>query len=255
MKYKQDNFLLNIRNDKSPIIITVPHGGMKNTYGAWLELFFQKRTVSENPEENYIKGEKKVLGGDNQIMHVVSDILKGYPTNAIIGLLPRLFVDYNRFVPEVAYADEKMKPFYEAYHQAISETVKRVKSRWGVAVLFDFHGFGKQPIEDLEFDLVLGTNAQSCSGETDKYFYHSLKDKYKIFCAGMNDLPNESDLYRGDTTNLFYHQKYGIDGILIEIAPRFRYPNLENSKISGEKLALDLADFFYELEKKIKANL
>lgn len=255
MKYKQENFVINIRSDESPIIITVPHGGMKNAYGSWLELFFKKRIKSEIPEENLIKKEKIVIGGDSQILHVMADILKGYSANAIIGLLPRVFVDYNRFVPEVAYADERIKSFYKAYHQAISETVKRVKNRWGVAVLFDFHGFGKQPIEGLEFDIILGTNAESCPGEMDKYFYNSLKDKYKIFCAGMDGLPIESNLYKGDTTNLFYHQKYGIDAMLIEIAPRFRSSNLEDSKMLGERLAQDLAGFFYELEKKIKVDL
>ncbi|MEI6836069.1 MAG: hypothetical protein WCK59_04510 [Candidatus Falkowbacteria bacterium] len=129
MNYKQENFILNVQNDDSPIIITVPHGGLKIAYGSWLELFFQKRIKSDTPSENLIQGEKIIIGGDNQIMHLVADTLKVYQANAVIGLLPRAFVDYNRFVSEVAYADEKIKPFYEAYHGAITDTILRLKKK------------------------------------------------------------------------------------------------------------------------------
>jgi len=247
MIHSQKNFLLQIENIKSPIIFTVPHGGMKDSYGSWLNFLLKRRTLSEIPEKNVIKGEKIILGGDGAITHVTADVLAEYPANAIIGLLPRCFVDYNRFVPEVAYADEKAKPFYEAYHQAISKTIEKLKKSWSQLALFDLHGFGKQPLNDWEFDIILGTNGESSPNGFDKFFYNSLKSKYKIFCAGQAGMPlNESPLYCGDTTNLFYYKKYQLDGVLVEIAPKFR-----KEKSLGRELSHNLALTFSELAKKI----
>ena len=81
----------------------------------------------------------------------------------------------------------------------------------------------------------------------DKLFYDLLKEKYEIFSAGRDGLPDESDMYRGDTTNLYYHRKYGIDSMLIEIAPRFRSKTEPGSKESGQELAKDISMFLTEI--------
>lgn len=252
MILKQNNFMFILENNNSPIIITVPHGGMSNVYGSWLEPLYKKRTKSENKEENIIKGERIVTGGDNHILHIVMDIIKEYPANVIVGLLPRAFVDYNRFVPEVAYADENLQRFYQAYHEAIDDTIKRLKKNPDFdPVLFDFHGFGKQPMENKEFDIILGTNGESAPARVDKYLYDSLREKYKIFCANMDGLPKESELYKGDTTNLYYYKKHKIDALLVEIAPKFRNSKIVNAKENGEKLAKDFGIFFHKLDAKL----
>ncbi len=248
MLFKQKKFVLSIVNDESPIIITVPHGGMTNSSGAWLGTIFNQRIKSDVPEENFIKGEKIVLGGDNNIAHIAFDILKAHQANIVIGLLPRGFVDYNRFVPEVAYNDERLEEYYDYYHQTISETIERLKEKWNKVFLFDLHGFGKQPLEGFEFDIILGTNGETSIYKTDEFLYNSLADRYQIFSAGMNGLPVESDMYRGDTTNLFYGKKYNIDTMLVEIAPRFRYKKHENSEVLGKQLSKDFGDFLSTLD-------
>lgn len=254
LNIQQNNFVLTVENNNSPIIITVPHGGMKHNYAAWLESFFQARSKSDTPEENIIKGEKIVLGGDGQILHIVMDIIKTYSANVIVGLLPRAFVDYNRFVPEVAYADEKIRPYYDAYHQAITDTIKRLQTNTAFGdfiFLFDFHGFGRQPIEGSEFDIILGTNGISSPAKSDYALYEFFKTKYTVFCAGKDGLPEESDLYKGDTTNLYYHTQYGIDGVLVEIAPKFRSSKIAKSKEDGIAIANDFADFFRHIDKRV----
>lgn len=247
---KEKNFVLTVENYNSPIVITVPHGGIKNRQGSWLDLFFKKRTRLENEKENVINGEKIVLGGDGQIMHIVSDILKQYQANAVVGLLPRCFVDYNRFVPKVAYADKKLKPFYDEYHNSINEIIFNLVDRYENIFLFDFHGFGHQPFEGAEFDIVLGTDNQSSPRRADKLLYKYFKNrKYNVFCAGMDGLLKESEMYRGDMTNLHYYRTYGIDTMLVEISPKFRSSKIIASYISGQKIAKDFAKFFKELEK------
>lgn len=248
MLFKQKNFVLSIVNDESPIIITVPHGGMTNSSGAWLGTIFNKRIKSDVPEENFIKGEKIVLVGDNNIAHIAFDILRAHQANIVIGLLPRGFVDYNRFVREVAYNDEKLEEYYDSYHQTISETIERLKEKWDKVFLFDLHGFGKQPLEGLEFDIILGTNGETSIYKTDEALYGSLSNKYQIFSAGRDGLPAESDLYKGDTTNLFYGKKYSIDTMLVEIAPRFRHKKYVDSKVLGQQLSKDFGEFLSTLD-------
>ncbi len=246
---KEKNFTVVLENDESPVLITVPHGGMSNMYGSWLETFFQKRIKSENLSDNYIKGEKVVTGGDGQILHVASDILKSCNVNAVIGLLPRAFVDYNRFVPEVAYTDEKIKPFYNAYHNGIKRIINNLLKKHKCVYLFDLHGFAKQPLEKIDFDVILGTNGESSPKGLDKKFYYFLKNKnYNVFCANVDGLPSEC-MYKGDTTNLHYFKKFkNVESILVEISPFFRGKKVLNSKENGEKIAKDIADFFKIIE-------
>lgn len=252
---QQRNFVLTEENHSSPIIITVPHGGIKNGQGSWLNLFFKERIKSEKAIENFIDGEKIVFGGDGQIMHIVADIIKKYEANVVVGLLPRLFVDYNRFNRKVAYFDEKMKPFYLEYHRSIDKIIRKLLVIHKNVILFDFHGFGNQPIKDRKFDIILGTDNQSSPKKIDKFLYSFFKKQYEVFCSGMDGLPEESDMYKGDTTNLFYYKKYGIDSLLVEIAPRFRSPKILDSKKNGEKLADDFSKFFAVLDKKTKENI
>ncbi|MEI6836070.1 MAG: hypothetical protein WCK59_04515 [Candidatus Falkowbacteria bacterium] len=83
-----------------------------------------------------------------------------------------------------------------------------------------------------------------------------MKDKYQIFCAGTSNLPAaELDLYKGDTTNLFYYKKHQIDAVLVEISSKFRSSKMENSKELGQKLSQDLGDFFSKLDGEIRNGM
>jgi N-formylglutamate amidohydrolase len=239
MEFNQKDFVVSIKNLDCPILITVPHGGMPRRYGSWLNYFFEKRPEDDN----------HITKGDAYIWHVVADILKKYPANAVVGLIPRCYIDYNRF-DDTAYSDRNLKLFYEAYHDAICEIIKKLSKKWGRIVLLDFHGFSKQPIARKNFDIILGTNdGESSLSGIDKIIYRSMKDKYKIFCSGQDRLPRES-VYRGDTTNLYYHNKYNLDGVLVEISPRFRKKTSE-SKRAGIELAYDFSTVFKVIAQKV----
>ena len=243
-KISQKNFVLSVVNYDSPIIITVPHGGLSKIYGSWLENFFQPR-----PKIDYSQSIKKpptsekiVLGGDAQIWHLVADILKAHPVNAVMGLLPRLFIDYNRLIPEIAYNDKHLKVYYDYYHKCISKIIEKLLLIHKNVILLDMHGFAKQPLSDHTFDFIIGSNnGETSPNKIDSFIYEDMKDKYHIFCASKDGLPSESDSYRGDTTNLHYYKKYNIDTLLIEISTKFRSRDVVNSKENGIKLANDFA--------------
>jgi predicted N-formylglutamate amidohydrolase len=253
-RLNEKNFVLSVEESDSPIILTVPHGGMSQMYSSWLENFFRKRQKPDYSQstEKIPTGERVALGRDGQIWHVVSDILKNYSTNAVMGLIPRVFIDYNRLIPEVAYVDQRLKVFYDYYHERVSRIIEKIILIHGKAILFDMHGFGKQPLNDRTFDFIIGTNdGETSPNKIDSFVYEQMKDKYQIFCSGQDDLPTESDAYKGDTTNLYYHKKYNIDSLLIEISPKFRSKDVANSKENGIKLSEDFALCFKELEKRL----
>jgi len=225
---------------------------MNSKYSSWLKNFFKERTKAEEKEKNIIQGEKIALGGDGQIWHIVCDILKDYPANAVMGLLPRNIVDYNRFIKEVAYADKKVSTFYDFYHKSIERIIKKLLLKHKKVILLDLHGFGTQPIVENTFDIILGTNDKETSPDKiDEFFYSSLKNNYKIFCNGVDNMPPET-LYKGDTSNLYYYKKFGINTMLIEIASKFRSGKISSSKENGKQLAKDIARFLKQLENKLK---
>lgn len=248
MNKLQSNFVLRVMKGTSPVIITVPHGGLRAESASWLDALFVKRIMPERGSANMVKGERIILSQEAQVMHITADILKECPVNLIVGLLPRAYVDYNRFVPEVAYVDPNIKPYYDAYHHEISTAIERLRKWHRTIYLFDFHGFREQPLLNKEYDIILGTNGETCPGETDKLLYSSLGNKYSIFCAGEgNNRTDEFEAYRGNTTNLHYYKKYGVEAMLVEIAPRFRSAKDPYSREYGKQLAKDFAKFFSSL--------
>jgi len=253
-KISQKNFVFSVTDYSSPIIITVPHGGLSQAYASWLENFFQTRQTisSASPLKDLSASETICTGGDQNIWHIAADILKVYSANAIMGLLPRAYVDYNRFTPEIAYADQRLESYYTYYHERIGQLIQKLLLIHQKVILLDLHGFAKQPIEGRTFDLIIGTNnGETTPNKFDVQIYDRLKSEYQIFCAGCDGWPKESEAYKGDTTNLHYHRKYGVDSLLLEISPRFRNPTIENSREKGIKLAGDLARCFKELAERL----
>lgn len=245
---QEKNFVLMVENYNSPIIITVPHGGMGRRQSSWLDFLFERREKPKNKKN--ISKESVILGGDIGIMYIVADILKKYKANAVIGLLPRLFVDYNRFTKKVAYSDKGMKLFYDEYHKSIDKIIKKLLVKHKNAILFDFHGFdGSSPKRKL--DIILSTNKQSSPNNIDRLLYSKLSEKYKIFCAGISGSPREKEIFVGDTTNFHYYKKYGIDALLVEISSRFRSLEFSSKeRKEGKILSNDFAKFFKMLQKK-----
>ena len=141
---------------------------------------------------------------------------------------------------------------YNFYHQSIVKIIEKLMLEHKKVILLDFHGFSAQPILENTFDIILGTNDKETSPDKiDEFFYENLKHKYKIFCTGVDNMPPET-FFKGDTTNLYYFKKYGINSMLIETSPKFRSRKIPNSKQHGSELAKDLAVFLKKLEERFK---
>ncbi|HWO41400.1 MAG TPA: N-formylglutamate amidohydrolase [Candidatus Eisenbacteria bacterium] len=59
----------------------------------------------------------------------------------VIARFERKFLDLNR-PPAAAYECRAVKPYYDAYHDALAAACRRVKAIWGRGLLLDIHGHG-----------------------------------------------------------------------------------------------------------------
>jgi len=224
----------------SPIVITVPHDRGFHPHDL-LGLFKERG--------------KGVKGRDIHIWPIVKDILLEVRVNAVRGLFPRHFIDYNRSLeginyypvsngePQTALDDERLKPFYNHYHQQIANFLERTIRlyREKGCVLLDFHGFSKQPAYG-DYDLIFGTgNRITVKSDVDKALANFLLTRgYRVFLPAQETLGQLEDMYSADYTVRHYAEKFDIDAIQIEVAKSFRV--LEGKKI-GRKLSADVAEF------------
>lgn len=227
----------------SRVIITIPHDGTYRNHD--LRYLYQPR-------------KEGVFGPDKHIAALSLDILPITQIIAIRGLLPRGFVDYNRSLkgdehydpclpdgtPEKALEDSTLQNFYHHYHDRISASIKRMGTIFGKEhlLLLDIHGYKTQPLEQ-EYDLILGTgNKSTVQNKVDESFAWFFQEKnYKVFLPDHK--PRQSDVddpFNGAFTVRYHTQEHNINGIQIEIAPRFR---TNKGKELGKKLASDIASF------------
>lgn len=198
-------------------------------------------------------------GQDQHVWALIKDILLAAPINAVRGLFPRDYVDYNRAWPDgvnyddpkdngrasTALDDPQLYPIYETYHSLIASCIRDAIESWGArrCLLIDCHGFSKQPA-GKRFDVILGTGHRATvSSDIDQRLASHLSERgYSVFLP-VEDA-SQRDFYSADYTTWHYSQRFGIDAIQVEIANWFR---TAEGVEQGKKLATDFANFFQSL--------
>jgi len=228
----------------SPVIISVPHnrGFSHHELLGLLE-----------PRKNGVKGR------DAYIWRVAKDILLRAKVNAVRGLFPRHFIDYNRSLEGINYYplsqtevqtaledSHRLQQFYDHYHQEITNLINRAIEIYGQngCLLIDLHGFAKQPPHG-EYDLIFGTgNRITIRSEVDRDMAKFLSSRdYKVFLPADESIGPSEDSYSADFTTRHYAEKFGIDAIQIEVAKKFR---VREGEEIGQRLSADLAEFLTE---------
>jgi len=225
----------------SPIVIAVPHDPGLSSHDLLGFL---------NPRKKGVKGR------DGYVWPIAKDILLGAKINAVRGLFPRDFIDYNRSLEGINYyplsqneaqtaLDDMagLQCFYDYYHQAIARLLIKAIRIYGKksCLLIDLHGFAKQPSHG-EYDLIFGTgNRITVNSNIDQAMAAFFSDRgYRVFLPAEEAIGPLEDIYSADFTTRHYAEKFGIDAIQIEIAKKFR--TREGEEI-GKKLSTDLAKF------------
>jgi N-formylglutamate amidohydrolase len=240
--WRNENFTWSSKaTNGSPIVITVPHD----------------RGFHPNDLIGFLKPrERGATIWDMHVWPIVKDILLQVRINAVRGLFPRHFVDYNRppkaidHYPfsqgemETAFDDESLRYIYDSYHRAIASLLTETIRIYGrkKCLLMDFHGFANQPSYG-EYDLILGTgNRTTVRSNVDQLFadFFSKRD-YHVFLPTRETKELQEDIYNGGFTVRHYAKIFTINAIQIEIAKKFR--THEGGGV-GQKLSIDLSEFF-----------
>ncbi|HWQ60345.1 MAG TPA: N-formylglutamate amidohydrolase [Candidatus Fimivivens sp.] len=190
--------------------------------------------------------EKGLTLRDSNVWPLVRDILIGCPANAIRGMIPRGFVDYNRSY-EHALEDTALRVPYETYHRNIECLLQTAIGSHGKeqCLLLDVHGFGDQPryAPPEGYDIVLGTNNRSSIryGEPDRNLAEFLASLgYRVFLPSERTIDSRPDALNGGFTTSRYSNLFGVNVIQIEIARKYR---TKEGTALGKRLASDLAAF------------
>ena len=233
---KVEDFV-SIQKGTLPIIVSAPHGGKKplpdvpDRLGVGIKLFAKVRdTNTSELAEKFIAALEKQLGGKVWF---------------VIARFERKQLDVNR-PREAAYENEKAKPIYDAYHEALATACKAVKQQHGAGLLLDIHGQGL-----FEHQLCRGTqNGKSVKLLKERHGWQAVVGRNSVLGqmekAGVKVLPRcdagedakEETQFNGGYIVQTYgsHTGYAIDAIQFEFGTHLR------EKDAYPKSAAALAD-------------
>lgn len=214
------NKLLSVLAGTLPLILSAPHGGREPIPGV-----AARRGVGVA---------QFTAGRDNNTDELAEMVaLKlgerlGVKPFVVIARFERKFLDVNRPATG-AYESAAAKPFYDAYHRALAESVENARARWGGGLLLDIHGQGAE-VETI----YRGTdNGETVAALVQRHGKAALSGPKSIFgqlaAKGYRVLPDPSGSerehrYVGGYTARTYgsHRGTKIDAIQIEIGTNLR---------------------------------
>ena len=216
--------LISTQKGSLPIILSAPHGG--------------KEAIPDCPERAGKGVEKFVVVRDTNTLELAEKLaariekeFKAKPF-LVLARFDRKYADVNRSA-EMGYESEKAKPFYEAYHAALTDACKEVQTDWGRGILLDLHGqaftmdtiyrgtrdFKSVKLLQERFGKTAITGEKSLLGQLEK------KD-YRIRPANDSDARENMFFSGGYIVDTYgSHQGFGIDAIQLEFGANFRMKN------------------------------
>lgn len=227
-----------------PIIVSVPHGGRKKVPDV-------PERVGKGLTNFYTTRDENTAELTETFVAALEEATRGKPW-VVIARFDRKYLDANR-PPKEAYESENAKPYYDAYHGALSAACKAVKKESRRGLLLDIHGNGVFPdaicrgtrnlktvalLKDREgMPAVRGPN--SVPGRMERLGYKVMPS------AEDDDRAKEQPRFTGGHIIATYgsHTDYGIDAIQLEFGSRLR------TREKYAATARDLADavrVFYE---------
>jgi N-formylglutamate amidohydrolase len=236
--------LVLVQKGTLPVIVSAPHGGRSKVPGV------SERT-GKGVANFYAISDSNTLELTEVFAAELEKQLGAKPW-LVVARFDRKYIDANR-PPEGAYETDKAKPYYDAYHDALTAACKAVKKEFGCGILLDVHGQG-------EFDdaVCRGTqNGKTVTLLKERYDWPAVSGKRSVLGqmqrSGYKVRPDcdapektkEEPRYDGGYTVGTYgsHTGYGIDAIQLEFGTSHRL------RSAYPKTAADLASAvaaFYE---------
>jgi N-formylglutamate amidohydrolase len=229
--------LVFVQKGTLPVIVSVPHGGRKpipdvpERVGLGVKKFATDRDENTaEMAEKFVAALEKKLGGKPWV---------------VIARFERKYADVNR-PRDAAYESDKARPYYDAYHDALTAACKAVQKRHRRGLLLDVHGQGLIPEA-----ICRGTrNGQTVKLLKERFGWPAVvgrrsvlgqmeRSDYKVVPAcdadeATKEEPNFSGGHIIDTYGS--HTGYAIDAIMLEFGTHAR------DRDAYPKTAKDLAD-------------
>jgi N-formylglutamate amidohydrolase len=236
-----------------PIILAAPHGGREAIPGVAARRGIGVAKFTTGRDHN--TGELAELIAANLRARL------GASPYLVIARFDRKYADANRPC-DGAYESDEARPYYEAYHRALSEYCENVRKLWGVGLLLDIHGQSAETetifrgtdnlksVSDLErrFGKDALSGAKSILGLLEKYGYKVIPS---------NGGSDREQRYAGGYTTRTYgsHRGTGIDAIQLEFGTRLRSrPNLEQTANDVAQAIVVFAREYLPLKTKYTFN-
>jgi N-formylglutamate amidohydrolase len=209
-----------------PIIVSAPHGGKKvvpgvpERLGRGVANFHTIRDEnSAELTESFVAALEEATGGKPWV---------------VIARFDRKYLDVNRGRAE-SYENEKAKPYYDAYHEALAAACTAVKRKFGRGILLDIHSNAQYPhaICRGTQNLKTVTLLKERDGMPALRGRHSVLGRmerlgYKVVpSAESDDTTKEVREYSGGYIVGTYgsHTSYAIDAIQLEFGTFLREKN------------------------------
>jgi N-formylglutamate amidohydrolase len=236
-----------------PIIITAPHGGRQEIPGVPVRRGAGVPQFTTERDSNTSELAEMLATSVGQRL--------GARPFLVVAHFERKYVDANR-PAAAAYESAEAKPYYDAYHRAVSDASEQIRRQWGGGLLLDIHGQGA--VVDTIFR---GTNngksiatlrqrfgADAVSGPKSILAQMTLKG-YKIEPVGNGD--DREHRYTGGYTTQTYgsHRGTRIDAMQLEFGTDLRARRNLDRTANDLAHAIEIfAREFLPLAKRIEAN-
>jgi N-formylglutamate amidohydrolase len=243
--------LVLVQKGTLPIIVSAPHGGSMKVPGV-------PERSGKGVANFYAVSDSNTLELTEVFAAELEKQLGGKPW-LVVARFDRKYIDANR-PPEGAYETDKAKPYYDAYHDALTAACKAVKKEFGRGILLDVHGQG-------EFDdaICRGTqNGKTVTLLKERFFWPAVSGKrsvlgqmqrggYKVRpdCDAPEKTKEDAKFSGGYTVGTYgSHTGYGIDAIQLEFGTDLRDTN--RYRQTAKDLADAVAVFYEEYLKDAK---
>lgn len=242
--------LVTVQEGKFPVILSAPHGGMKDVPG----VSPRKGTGLPTGGTGFFAGRD---GNTEELAHAISAAIEkkvGKKPYLVAAKFHRKFIDANR-PPEIAYEEEKAKPTYDAYRKTLGAYCRDVKKTYGRGLLLDVHGQGamKDTIirgtrDGKTVGLLIQRYGEKAHTGPDSFFGLLKAAGAKVYPDNLSD-KDYATLSGGDIVGTYGSSEYGIDAIQLEFGGEHR--DTKKLKDTAEIVATAVEKFakLYLLDK------
>lgn len=212
--------LLTLATGNLPLVLVAPHGGREAIPGIGIR--------QGNGVPQFKTGRDHNTAELAEAIALKLGEIFGAQPFLVIARFDRKYIDANR-PSGGAYEAFEAQPYYAAFHSAVDEACKQIRTVWGRGLLIDIHGQGAEA--NVIFrgtrhgksvtDLVQRFGGQALTGPHSILGQLALKG-YKILPEPSSD--NRESRYSGGHTAQTYgsHRGTGIDAIQLEFGTRLR---------------------------------